>query len=341
MTYKRLAALTLALLCLTSCASMLEREETYTAPHVENPPASLAGAYRVNTYSGLRSALETYVEEGMTQGSLRFPATYPGNLTVDLEKAKRQLMEEDPLGCYALGDVTFHINRIIAYYEVTAAFDYKVDPAEYMTLETVKTSAALAEKMAAALRDFGSGFTVLMDVPAPWETVEDFAANALDMGYNADPSVALGRPDLEVTCYPEDRDRAVVKVQLTYPESATVLRLRQKNLLHAAEEFADGVEADAFSVHAALLARYPYDPRGGGTAADVFLTGAASDEGLARAFALVCEIKGIENSGPALGEGEKGWSCAAETKDGSVAFAFRPDEPQAAAQMDAGEGETP
>lgn len=335
---KRLFVLVLALFCLTSCASMLEREETYTNPHVENPPSSLSDAYRVNTYSGLRSALETYVEEGMTEGNLRFPATYPGNLTVDLEKAKRQLMEEDPLGCYAVEDVTFHINRIIAYYEVTAAFDYKVDPAEYMTLETVKAGSALEEKMAAALRDFGSGFTVIVDIPEPWG-VEDFIANGLYQAYNANPDVALGYPELELTLYPEEQRRAVAKVKLTYPESTTVLRLRQKNLLHAAEEFADTVEPDAFVLRDALLERCTYDPEGGGTAADVFLNGTASDEGLARAFALVCDLKGIENSGPEMGKEENGWFCMAEAGDGSMPFGFLPYEPQTAVR--AGEEEAP
>lgn len=321
MTCKRLAAMALVLLCLTSCASMLEREATYTAPHVENPPASLADAYRVNTYAGLCSALESYVEEGMTEGSLRFPATYPGNLTVDLEKAKRQLMEEDALGCYALNDVTFHVNRIIAYYEVTAAFDYRVSPAEYMALETVKDFSALEEKMATALRDFGSGFTVILDVPEPW-AAEEFVAEGLDRAYNGNPEVALGRPGLEVTYYPEGYSPTVAKVKLTYAESVTVLRLRQRNVLHAAEEFADTVEPDAFAIRDALGEQCRYDPEGGGTTADVFLTGSASNEGMVRAFALVCDLKGIDNSGPE--EGKEGWFCMAEAGDGSMPFAFTP-----------------
>lgn len=321
MICKRLAALTLALLCLTSCASMLDREATYTSPHEENPPASLADAYRVNTYSGLCSSLRSYVEEGMTEGNLRFPATYPGNLTVDLEKAKRQLMEEEPLGCYVLNDVTFHINRIIAYYEVTAAFDYRVPPAEYMMLETVQDVSALAEKMSAALEDLNSGFTVLLRTPETYETAEEFAKDSLAYAYGGDPRV-VSRPELEMTCYPENSRHTVAQVKLTYSESTTVLRLRQRNMLRAAQELADKTLGDAFALRDALAAHCAYDSEGGGTAAAALLDGKASNEGMVRAFALLCDLKGIDNAGPE--EGKDGWFCLAEAGDGSMPFAFTP-----------------
>lgn len=125
---KRTLALCLGLaLCLCACGSMLEREYTVSSPHQEDPPPREDAAYRVETYPALRSALLSYVEEGLDEGQLRFPTTYAGNLSVDLEKAKRQLMEEEPLGCYALSDLTYTTSKIIAYYEVDLAFTYKVD----------------------------------------------------------------------------------------------------------------------------------------------------------------------------------------------------------------------
>lgn len=321
MICKRLAALTLALLCLTSCASMLEREATYTGPHEENPPASLLDAYRVNTYSGLCSALESYVEEGMTEGSLRFPVTYPGNLTVDLEKAKRQLMEGDPLGCYALSDVTFHINRIIAYYEVTAAFDYRVPPAEYMALETVGTDADLDARMETALEDFGGQFTVLL---LRREGEDDALERSLRRVYDVRSDLALGYPELEVTCYPENGTRTVAEVTITYPESATVLRLRQRNLLRVAQAVADEVEGDdPLALYSALLAHCVYDPEGSGTADAALLDGAASDEGLARAFDLLCSLKGVETFGVA--EDPEAWRCLLNEDGKEVGINFKPD----------------
>lgn len=287
MNCKRLVGLTLALFCLTSCASMLERESTYTVAHVENPPAGADAAYRVETYAALRSALQNYIEEGMDTGSLRFPTTYPGNLTVDLEKAKRQLMEEDPLGCYALSDVTFHVNRIIAYYEVTATFDYRVSPAEYRSMETVREGSALADKLESELDDLGGGFTVLLDLPADGTETETLVAEALDAAYDRCLE-AVSRPELEIVLYPEHAQRAVAEIKLTYPESVTVLRLRRRNMCQAAERLAGelaGVEEDA--LYAEVLARWQLDPEGGSGADAALLDGSANQEGLDRGFALV------------------------------------------------------
>lgn len=290
MIYKRLAALALALLCLTSCTAMLDREATYTSPHVENPPASLTDAYRINTYSGLCSALQSYVEEGMETGNLRFPATYPGNLTVDLEKAKRQLMEEDALGCYAVADVNFHINRIIAYYEVTAAFDYRIPPAEYMTLETVEDHSGLDQRMEEALERFGGQLTFLMDRRG----LSDAAlADSVERVFDLRPELAVSEPTVEVTYYPENGDRAVAEVKLSYAESATALRLRQRNAVRAAEELAEELAGlSEEEARAAMMGRWQLEPEGSSLASGPLLDGAGSEKGLERAAALVCrELK--------------------------------------------------
>lgn len=337
---KRLFVLILALLCLTSCASMLEREATYTAPHVENLPASLADSYRVNTYSGLYSALVTYVEEGMTEGDLRFPATYPGNLAVDLEKAKRQLMEETAVGCYTLSDVTFHVNRIIAYYEVAATFDYRVDPAEYRALETVYSSSyrALNEHLQAAMENFSGGSFTLRweDCPVEDDYDYDLVAERLRRFYDDSPELAVAYPDLEVTYYPEKGAQRVAEVKVTYPQSATTLRLRQRNMLRGAEELAgeldDPAADDAQSVFQFLLAaydlvmeRFQYDREGGGTAADALQNGSASDEGLARLWQLICHLKGVEHGIFGEQEGSRGYTAVIPLPEGAAtSLYFKP-----------------
>ena len=282
---KRLLPLIIAFFFLTSCAAMLEREATYISPHEENPTASLLDAYRVNTYSGLCSALGSYVEEGMTEGNLHLPVTYPGNLAVDLEKAKRQLMEEDPLGCYALSDITFHVSRIIAYYEVTAAFDYRVPPSEYMALETIRTTADLDARVEETVEAFGGRFTALL---TRRETEEDAPEDSLRRVYDARPDLALGDPALEIVYYPETGTQAVAEITLTYPTSSTVLRLRQRNMLRAAEALAEELaQTPEEALYETVLSRWKLEPEGGSGADAALLEEAASQEGLDRGFALV------------------------------------------------------
>lgn len=321
---KRVLALCLTLLCLTSCASMLEREYTVAEPHEENRPPQ-SDAYRAETYPALRAGLLSYVEEGMESGVLRVPATYSGNLTVDLEKAKRQLMEEEPLGCYALSDITFHTSKIIAYYEVTAAFDYRVEPEAVKRVAAVRDDEALDAAVKAALGDFQERFAVLLNIPGQ-ETETELIGASLRRVYDANAGLALGYPEMMLTYYPETGARRVTEVTLTYPESADALRRRQREMRQAAREIVEGLEpgADAFAVRAALDAHCAYDEQGGVTAADALLDGAANDEGLARAFDLLCSLQNLPTGAVEYAPDGNGWRCTVEQGDRAVIMGFLP-----------------
>lgn len=191
------------LLCLCSCASLLEREYTVTSPHVEKPPPQGDTAYRVETYPALRSALLSYVEEGMEEGLLRFPTTYPGNLSVDMEKAKRQLLEEDPLGCYALSDLTYHTSKIIAYYEVELGFTYKVDK-KALSMPRVTSQSALVTLLGKCLETRQEELCVYLTAYPEGE--EDYFDAALAEAWTAlheqaeeDPSPGPDEPQGEPT----------------------------------------------------------------------------------------------------------------------------------------------
>lgn len=224
---KRLFGLCLALLCLTSCASMLEREYTVAVDHVEDQPSLADTAYRVETYPALRAAILSYVEEGMTKGSLRCPTTYPGNLSVDLEKAKRQLMEEDPLGCYALEDITFRTARIIAYYDVELELTYQVDREELTSLPKVANQLELAAVLKEALTQGQERQAVYLTFYP--EADEAFFSGALTLAQEPDPEappepqepsdVPPGPASLAgVELYPTTGTRRVAVLTLDYPQ---------------------------------------------------------------------------------------------------------------------------
>lgn len=206
---KKLLALCLLLACLCSCASMLERDYTVSSPHQEDPPPHGDGAYRVETYPVLRSALLSYVEEGLDSGLLRFPTTYPGNLSVDMEKAKRQLMEEDPLGCYALDDLTYRTSKIIAYYEVELTFTYRHDKALFRSMPKAATQGDLTALLTRTLEAGEDRLCVYLTaypedqdeyfqaaLQEAWTALEDEDGSA-----GAEP-VWTARPELAVTLYP-------------------------------------------------------------------------------------------------------------------------------------------
>lgn len=252
---KRALVLGLTLALLTSCASMLERDYTVTSDHVENPPPQGDTAYRVETYPALTSALLSYAEEGMDTGVLRFPTTYPGNLTVDLEKARRHLLEEDPLGNYAVEDVSFHTSKIIAYYEAELNFTYKVDKAALRSMPKAASRSDLATLLGKCLDEGEERLCVYLTAYS--EEEPEFFENALadawaaryggqgeEPGETPDPSVppsgepasdgetpeeeVPAQPGLEVELYPQTGGaRRVAVLTFTAAESQETLGLEE------------------------------------------------------------------------------------------------------------------
>lgn len=312
---RKLTALGLALaLFLSGCAAMLERDYLVTGEHMENPPGQSENVYRVETYSGLTAALRSYVEEGMDTGVLRFPTTYAGNLTVDMEKGKRQLLEEEPIGCYALSDLTYHISRIISYYEVTLTFDYRVEREKVAALRQVRGQEELQALLRETLAGFLPGFTARISLSA---LDEESLRAQIEAAYLSLPQAALGRPEVELTFYPEHKNPAVVEAAFTYPESVFTLRRVSGRLTERAKELTEGAEADPAALLAILHQSAVLDEESGGaTAAHALLEGApyggsgADREGFALAYQLLCDAAGV----PCVLSGENGTYLATVTR---------------------------
>ncbi len=283
---RRLAAACVLLLCLTSCAALLEREYSQSAAHVEDSSALGGTAYRVETYSALRAALRSYVEEGLTQGSVRCPTTYPGNLSVDLEKARRQLMEEDPLGNYALSDVTFRTSRIIAYYDVELEFTYKADAKEVARSPRLASREAVASALALDLEALDTRVCLyLTHYP---EGDERYFADALRQAQGLSPA-ALGRPQVTAELYPQTGAERVAVLTLDYGEDTAALAQRQEELDAALDELWAGPgEPDAQALFDVLRGACTLSDQGGDTAYDAAVAGSANGEGLTLGYAALC-----------------------------------------------------
>ena len=303
----------LFLLCLTSCALMLERDYTEATDHVEDQPSLGDTAYRVETYPALRAAMLAYVEEGLSEGFLRCPTTYSGNLSVDLEKARRQLMEEDPLGCYALADVGFQISRIIAYYEVELDFTYQVDAKEVAGLPRMSTREALARALGQGLENWDTRLCFYLT--AYPEEDAGFFDEVLEEAYGAYPA-ALGRPQISCELYPDAGTRRVAVLTLDYGEDLGELQSRREQLDQALDGFWEtDTKPDAQGLFERLKARCRLDDQAGSTAYDALVEGRADRDGLTLAYAALCRRWRIDCQ---VVRSDRGYCAALRTREGET-----------------------
>lgn len=285
-------ALLLALaLPLTGCASLLERDYLALASY---EPVSAGGggssSLRVETYQGLVNAILFLVAEGKEHGVLGL-YNYTGDVEDDLTRACLEVVQEDPLGAYAVDYIKHDCSLIVTYYEADIDITYRRTPEQVASIVSVTGSGAIRRELRNTLTDFSAEAVLRVSY---FTEDEDYILDLVRQAYYDAPAAALGMPEASVSLYPASGRQRIVEIGLTYPESPEVLRRRSQEL----KELAQALQPEEPTVQslydAALEAMAP-----GGTdalsTAYAALTGAGADsEGAALAFQLLCDTAGVE-----------------------------------------------
>lgn len=287
-----LALLLAGVLALTGCTSMLERDYLSLASY--EPVASSTGAtssLRVETYQGLVNAVLYLVTEGEEHGVLNLYNYAAQDVETDLTRACLEVVQEDPLGAYAVDYIKHDYSLIVSYYEVNIDITYRRTPEQVASIVSVTGSTAIRRELRKTLTNFSSEATLRVSYFAE---DEDYILDLVRQAYYDAPSAALGKPEVAVSIYPGTGYQRIVEILLTYPESPETLLRRSEELKALAptlipesptaqslyDVVRDGLTvkegADRSSTYAALLEK------------------TADSEGIALAYQLLCDQAVLE-----------------------------------------------
>ena len=126
--HRWLPALLALALVLTGCSAMLERDYTSITPHnaaptTEGDPSTL----RADSYQELVNALIYFVDNGVEEGTVRLYFDSE-DVETDLEVACLEVVQEDPLGAYAVEFIKFRVTRVVTYAQADDYFTYRRTP---------------------------------------------------------------------------------------------------------------------------------------------------------------------------------------------------------------------
>lgn len=285
----------IACLLLSGCSAMLERSYQTSAPHEDKPITAEDASYvRVEDYRELVSAVLYLVSQGEEEGVIRL-YDYAGDVDTDLSDACLEVATQDPLGAYAVEYIKHEYTRVVAYYQATVSIRYRRTPEQVASIVRVTGSSAIRERIRQALEDFREEAVLRVSYFAEDESsLQELVRQA----YYDNPGSALGLPEVEISLYPSaGRDR-IIELVMTYPGSTPLLRVRRDAAEDRAEELSAslrGMEGEQAALAAAgLLAENAvWDSEGDSTVYAALVDGAADDEGLALAYALLCQSVGL------------------------------------------------
>ena len=289
------AMLLAAALILCGCTSMLERNYSSSADHVDYSVPEDSSILRAESYQALLNSILYYVSEHSGGGTIRL-YNYTGNVETDLAAACSEVMETDPLGAYAVSDIDYTSTRILTYYEIDVHISYRHTIGEVAAIKPVSGQNGVRQQLA----DLVSNRLTHTVLRTSYFTGDAQLINSLFwLALYSDPVAAYGSPTVNTAFYPEEGSQRILEVEAQWALNDHILIRYQSNLNHTAALLTqDNPPADGtYTVEElATLLRdtLNYDPNGSQTALSALQGEPVNDLGTLLAMEYLCQLYGIE-----------------------------------------------
>lgn len=286
-----LASILTGTLLLTGCASLLDRQFVSVTPHsaaptTEGDPSIL----RASNYQELVNALLYFITQGVDHGTIRL-YTDKKNIDNQLETACHEVVNEDPLGAYAVDFIKYSASPLMTCTEAEVQIGYRRSPEQIASIVSAVGTTAIRSELTSALAAFAPECVLRIGYfHGDTSYIRSLARQAFYDG----PMTALDYPTVEVAIYPDAGLQRIVELSLSYHLDPKELQQRKEYLAQEVAKLGRSVPfgTDTTYICAAaktLLERVSFDPQAGNTAWHALTDGRANSEGLALAFSCLCQ----------------------------------------------------
>lgn len=287
----------LVLTALTGCSSIFDRSYSSVTPHQEQAASDEdASILRAESYTELVSCVQHFVSMGQTSGTVHV-YQYSGDIDADLQTACNEVLNDDPLGAYALDDISYTCARIVSYYECAFTFSFRHSLSDISSIKSAYGWGAIRDLMSETMSNFDTTLTL---------RTSSFYADTTELyslaqaAYYDTPSAALGFPSVSITVYPNSSDSGryrVVEITFAYSNLKTTLQKRAESVAARAAQLSGSESAADFTVATLLRSRLldfaQYDENGSSSVYNVLCLGSGNSEGFAMSYVLLCRQSGI------------------------------------------------
>lgn len=216
---RRLLPLFLAVSLLFTGCGWLDGSYYKVTPHQQHSAGNDSQVELAENYLQLRKALEDMVAAGEEKRVITVAGFDQDQLGGSMDMAVRYVKTNDPIGAYAVEEITYEVGTIGGAMAVAVDIRYRYSKSEIrkiLHVEDMEQARTLIEK---ALTEYEPGLVMLIGGYEPmdiYQMVDDFAAE--------NPSVVMEVPELSVETYPDTGYRRVVEMQFSYQTSRDSLR---------------------------------------------------------------------------------------------------------------------
>lgn len=291
----QLLALILALTLLAGCA-LVRNEYVRVEPHSEaSSQEPRENEATVKDYTGLKNALLGFVEQGVEEAVIS-TSSYSGSVEQDYQTAAAYVMHTNPLGAYAVEDMTETISHVTSYYQIVVQITYRHTPQEIDEIVTVRGMDGAREAIGAALERFVPSVAVRISSFEDTDfrqVVQDYCRSHL--------TTAIECPAVAVALYPDSGNVRIAELTFSYAHTQEELKSRLSavttilNASYGYVRYGQSEEEQAALLYSFLMERFDYTEGESETPAYALLCeGTANGEAFAGVFAAMCEKAGLQ-----------------------------------------------
>lgn len=292
---KSVTALILTLSLLLSGCSWLDGSYVSVTPHQEQRQTGHASVISAGNYLDLMAALEDMIASG-TESAAIIVSDYPvGAVESGMAMAIRYAMENDPIGAYAVDDITYELGSSAGQRAVAVNIQYRHSRAEIRQIYRLKNMDETESVVEEALREYSADAVMLVEDYSKkdfTQFVEDYA--------EANPQIVMELPQVAVGVYGTGQTR-VVELIFSYQTARDSLRQMQaqvKTMFDSASMYVSGEGSDwqkYSQLYGFLMERFDYQVETSITPAYSLLRhGVGDSRAFAVVYAAMCQAAGLE-----------------------------------------------
>ncbi len=229
-------------LLLSGCSGLLDSSYDFveTHPIETNEPEEIVS---VSTYSGLLSTLRSMVEEGTEQGVISVARYDQDNVKPHMDKAITHILNKDPIGSYAVSELTYELGTSAGQSAVSISIHYLHDRSEIKKIQRPDDWQDAEAVITKALNDCEAGVVMYVE---NYQEVDFSQWVAVYAATNPDKVMEL--PEVTANLYPDTGSTRVVELKFNYQNTRDALKKMQDAVsrhFRAATILAGGEEAQA------------------------------------------------------------------------------------------------
>ena len=207
---------------LCGCDFWLDGSYYSYTPHSNDSVLVQEGSLEASSFQQIRNTLNALVAEGQQEAVIRITDLSSEVLRNNMNNAIRYVMEQNPIGAYAVENITYELGTSTGRDAVAVKITYSHSRSDILRIKKTSDMKEAAAVIGAALENCDAG--VVLRVSQFSEV--DFVQMVEDY-VSANPHVCMEIPQVSVALYPENGKDRVIELGFTYQNSREDLRQMQ------------------------------------------------------------------------------------------------------------------